>query len=227
MKFKRTEAPYRGGVLKNELIQLRGNKCEICGLSVWNDQPIPLEAHHIDGDRCNNNLDNLQLLCPNCHTLTPNYGSKNKKGKEVYSDEELIEALQNHTSIRQTLVSLGLSDAGANYGKIKQIILDNPEVDFSNLSVFKGVKINRCLDCGKVITPGAIRCHECDKKSKRVTERPSREELKKLVRSQTFVSIAKQFGVSDRCIAKWCKSENLPSTKKEINSLSDEEWENI
>lgn len=227
MEFKRTEAPYRGGVLKKELIQLRGNRCEVCGLSTWNNQPIPLEAHHIDGDRCNNNLDNLQLLCPNCHTLTPNYGSKNKKNKENYSDEELIEALQDNVSIRQALVSLGLSDAGANYSKIKQIILDNPEVDFSNLSVFKGTKINRCLDCGRIITPGATRCHDCDKKSKRLVERPSREELKKLVRSQTFVSIAKQFGVSDKCIGKWCKSENLPSTKKEINSFSDEEWENI
>ena len=56
---------------------LRGHKCEQCHLTQWNNQPIPLEIHHIDGNHLNNNLDNLQLLCPNCHALTDNYCGKN------------------------------------------------------------------------------------------------------------------------------------------------------
>lgn len=59
--------------LKSHLIELRGHKCENCGNSEWFDQPIKLEVHHIDGNRTNNNLENLQLLCPNCHSLTPNW----------------------------------------------------------------------------------------------------------------------------------------------------------
>ena len=55
---------------------LRGHKCEQCHLTQWNNQPIPLEIHHIDGNHLNNNLDNLQLLCPNCHALTDNYCGK-------------------------------------------------------------------------------------------------------------------------------------------------------
>ena len=42
---------------------------------------IPLEVHHIDGDCTNNKEENLQLLCPNCHSLTENFGSRNKNSK--------------------------------------------------------------------------------------------------------------------------------------------------
>jgi hypothetical protein len=45
-------------------------------------QPIPLELDHIDGDAGNNNYDNLRVLCPNCHALTPTFKAKNKgKGR--------------------------------------------------------------------------------------------------------------------------------------------------
>ena len=39
---------------------------------------VPLQIHHIDGDCLNNIEDNLELLCPNCHSLTENYGNRNK-----------------------------------------------------------------------------------------------------------------------------------------------------
>ena len=51
--------------------------CENCGNSYWLGHPIPLELHHKDGDRFNNELSNLSLLCPNCHAFTDNYRSKN------------------------------------------------------------------------------------------------------------------------------------------------------
>ena len=54
-------------------------KCAICGLSMWMGKPIVLQLHHIDGDNHNNSLENLQLLCPNCHSQTDNYcGCSNK-----------------------------------------------------------------------------------------------------------------------------------------------------
>ena len=62
-------------------------------------QPINLELHHIDGDKSNNNLNNLQLLCPNCHSYTDNFGSKNIKHKQC-SDEEFINALKKSKTIR-------------------------------------------------------------------------------------------------------------------------------
>lgn len=65
--------------LKNKLIEAGYKKaeCEICGLSTWLDKPIKLHLHHKDGDHTNNTLENLQILCPNCHSMTDNYGVYN------------------------------------------------------------------------------------------------------------------------------------------------------
>lgn len=52
-------------------------KCYKCNLVLWLDKPIPLELEHIDGNHLNNNLNNLTLLCPNCHAQTPTYRGKN------------------------------------------------------------------------------------------------------------------------------------------------------
>ncbi|EBQ4063355.1 hypothetical protein BA096_01170 [Salmonella enterica] len=58
--------------------KLKIEQCEGCKLSKWLGKPIPLELHHLDGDRFNNELTNLQILCPNCHALTDNYSGRNK-----------------------------------------------------------------------------------------------------------------------------------------------------
>ena len=71
---------------KKHLISIRGHQCENCKLSVWMDNQITLEVHHIDGNVKNNNYENLQLLCPNCHSFTENWkGRKSKcESKESY-----------------------------------------------------------------------------------------------------------------------------------------------
>ena len=52
---------------------------------------IPLEMHYIDGDCTNNKMENLQLLCPNCHSLASNFGSFKQKLKKVSQVKENIE----------------------------------------------------------------------------------------------------------------------------------------
>lgn len=67
--------------LKNRLIQenIFTHQCSNCKLEQWLGNPIPLELHHHDGNHINNNIDNISLLCPNCHTLTDNYRGKKLK----------------------------------------------------------------------------------------------------------------------------------------------------
>ena len=84
-----------------------------------------------------------------------------------------------------------------------------------------------CKNCGKEIGKGAVHCPECSHLAMRTVNRPSRSELKNLIRSLPFTQIGKQYGVTDNSIRKWCKSENLPYKKTEINSYSQEEWDLI
>lgn len=67
------------------LKEIRGDKCEICG---WNEtnpttHRVPVEIHHKDGDAENTRLENLLLLCPNHHSLTPTFRNLNKKSKRT------------------------------------------------------------------------------------------------------------------------------------------------
>lgn len=79
-EYLNTDKKIKTSKLKNKLIKenIVENKCDICGLTNWLDKPIVLQLHHIDGNPNNNSLENLQLLCPNCHSQTDNYcGSAN------------------------------------------------------------------------------------------------------------------------------------------------------
>ena len=62
--------------VKPHLINERGHRCEECGRKHWSKQKIPLEVHHVDGDRTNNKYENLKLLCCNCHAMTDNWRNK-------------------------------------------------------------------------------------------------------------------------------------------------------
>ena len=81
-----------------------------------------------------------------------------------------------------------------------------------------------CVDCGIKIVSGATRCRTCHDKHQRVVERPSREELKQLIRTTPFTTIGRQYGVSDNAVRKWCKMYNLPSKSSEIKKIGDSEW---
>lgn len=79
----------KGTDLLKRLINKAGfeYKCDKCGITEWQGQEIKLQVHHIDGDHFNNELSNLQILCPNCHSQTDNYGGKaNKKGICTHSN---------------------------------------------------------------------------------------------------------------------------------------------
>ena len=72
---------YQSYKLRKRIIKegIKQHVCDNCGLLEWQGVPIPLELHHINGDNRDNRLENIQLLCPNCHALTESYRGRNKK----------------------------------------------------------------------------------------------------------------------------------------------------
>lgn len=75
--------PYKSQSLKKRLIEegIKEDKCERCGISEWQGEKLTLQLHHINGNHNDNRLENLQILCPNCHSLTDNFVNKRKDVK--------------------------------------------------------------------------------------------------------------------------------------------------
>lgn len=76
---------YHTYKLKNRLISegILKNVCAVCGnRGVWNGKKLEMELDHIDGDRTNHSPENLKILCPNCHSQTDTFRSKNRVPKE-------------------------------------------------------------------------------------------------------------------------------------------------
>ena len=72
---------YQSYKLKNRLLKegIKKHQCEWCGIVEWNGKPAPIELDHINGVRTDNRLENLRMLCPNCHAQTKTYRGRNIK----------------------------------------------------------------------------------------------------------------------------------------------------
>ena len=85
-----------------------------------------------------------------------------------------------------------------------------------------------CKQCGTKISDSKTGlCSKCYALTTRKCKRPSREELKNMIRILPFTKIGEKFNVSDNAVRKWCDAEKLPRKSSEIRSYSDEEWSKI
>ena len=116
--------------LRKRIIYEQDEKCNFCGISEWMGKPISLELEHKDGNHHNNTRNNLEALCPNCHSQTPTFRGrniKNKVKKNLITDEELLSTLiSNNFNMRQSLIEVGMAAKGANYNrchKLKRLYL--------------------------------------------------------------------------------------------------------
>lgn len=196
--------------LKIKLIEsgLKECKCEMCGLSQWIGRPMKLQLHHMDGDHLNNELSNLQLLCPNCHSMTDNFGvynSKRFKEKRYCKDCGQEISKSNKT------------------GLCRKCYMESRK---RNSSTKKKILCPVCMK--NMMDRRSSKCKECAYQHMTdIYNILSRDKLKDLIRNYTFVEIGKMYNVSDKAVTKWCNKYNLPRRKTDIQKISDEDWEFI
>lgn len=219
-------------------------KCAICGnKGEWNGVSLTLQIDHINGIRNDNRKENLRWLCPNCHSQTDTFTGKNKTKKEVvnFTIEEAIEALKQTENVNQATKLIGCAQGGANWIRVSDIKKEYGIVQLGDLKkeerknfeenhlTAKPINSNKiCKKCKRPLsTKDAEYCQTCIHEFQRKCEWPSRDELKKLIRSTPFLQIGKKYNVSDNAVRKWCLNYGLPSKKKEIKTISDEDWNTI
>lgn len=167
--------------LKLRLIKegILDNICSICGINNWNNKPITLQLDHINGDNTDNRIENLRILCPNCHTQTETWGSKNKKRKS--HDPKKHKCITCNTIINDRR-SIKCRDCRNLYRA--------------------GLKkeLNKCV-CGIVIKNTSKTCKKCRIQQKKIIW-PSYEELLIMTNKLGFVESGRRLGVSDNAIRK-------------------------
>lgn len=117
---------YMSSSFKRRLFQenLLINKCYECGqIDAHNGKPLTLQLDHINGNRHDNNLENLRILCPNCHSQTITYGGRNKKNPNRGQYKKQIRAKQQNLS--------NWRDEYEKREKAKIPLVENADIDFS------------------------------------------------------------------------------------------------
>lgn len=121
----REKSSASNGFVKKVLLEQIGveEKCQNCGISEWQGVKIPLELDHINGVSNDHRINNIRLLCPNCHSITPTWRGRNiNSGFRKVTDEELLTALDECSNIRQALLKVGLAAKGGNYNRAKKLL---------------------------------------------------------------------------------------------------------
>ena len=190
---------------KKDLTLVLGGKCCICGFDNYIEA---LEFHHINPS-------------------TKDFGITSSNSVTKSLEKQLVElkkcalvCANCHRGIHAGYLTLPDNvESLWDEDKAQELIEENYALRFG--------QEKKCQRCGKKITRKATYCQECANLLQRKADRPSREELKQLIRTTPFTTLGRNFGVTDNAIRKWCIEYNLPSKKKDINSISDIEWERI
>lgn len=197
---------------KHLFLDIMGNKCQLCG---YDKNEKALEFHHINPEEKEfslsdcalkkleevyNELQKCVLVCANCHRI-------------IHYDE----------NFNTPLISAFDKEKAEQYAQEEEV-----------LKLFHANKKEPkyCPVCGKLIHTSrnkycSVECSHIGYARQHGNKkgRPDRDELKLMIRTQTFEGIGRYYGVNGNAVRKWCDKYQLPRTKKEINKYTDEEWE--
>ena len=191
---------------KQNLISVSGGQCRLCG---YNKSNSALEFHHINAKTKVYGIS----VSGACHDLEQDLNEIKKC---------ILVCANCHREIHDGLYPIHILEEKQFYDEeiANELRIEKQKL-FEKALYF-------CSNCGKELYEKNISglCRECYKQNLRAN-RPTREELKQLIRTLPFTKIGKHFGISDNGIRKWCKAYNLPYKKTEINRYTEEEWAKI
>lgn len=117
-----TFQPYK---LKQLLFKnkIKENKCQQCGITQWNGKSIQCQLHHINGNRYDHRLQNLIILCPNCHSQTNNFRYKRGKvNKEIKNKKQSQYQIKRKAKIQQRIEIVKTCNIDfSKFGWVKQL----------------------------------------------------------------------------------------------------------
>ena len=107
---------------RKRILLEQDHKCGRCSLDEWMGEELPFELEHIDANRNNNVRENLIMLCPNCHSITPTWRGKKNGMTGLVENEKLMAALREHKSPYAALDACGMAPAGTNLKRAKKLL---------------------------------------------------------------------------------------------------------
>ena len=211
-------SPYQSYRLAKRLIKegLKEHRCECCNVVEWLGQPIKLELHHINGNHNDNRLENLQLLCPNCHAYTDNYRGKNQ-GKSAQSENSEVESCKFEETLTDN------ADGNLEPSQKNYIILEEGVETIHKKSKSKKIiEPKYCAYCGTELLGNARRnkyCStECSHKANGSKRPPVNELLDRFKELKSYLQVGKFYGVSDNAVRKWVKLYQIEDMIKKQSS---------
>ena len=117
--------------LKEKMIKdgLKKHQCELCLLEEWQGRAIPLELHHKDGNHYNNDFNNLQILCPNCHAIQENNSGAGVKIKKR-NDSNKKFCIDCHIEISQKAIRCKSCASKEKYKDNEKNLLSREQLKF-------------------------------------------------------------------------------------------------
>jgi len=161
----------------------------------WLGKKITLHVDHVDGNYTHNTQDNLRFLCPNCHSQTDNFGSKNKLWAKHLSIKEVKERQKKDYKI-------WVDDNNLTKEELQQLINKNGLKLIGKQFKCSESKIIRICKYFNIVLPNS----QDRALNTRKAERPSLEQLIEDYKTLSMVKIGKKYGVSDNAIRKWFKA---------------------
>jgi hypothetical protein len=115
--------------VKNHFLSLVEYKCVLCGCTEHNNRPLTLQLDHINGKHTDCRLENLRLLCPNCHSQTETFAGRQNWNNVSVTDEELIRALHECATITAALRRVGMDTGRTEYYGRANLLVKQHNID--------------------------------------------------------------------------------------------------